>query len=406
MASNVSFSNSTGQEQNDTTDDTDPSQYYYTKDQEIVITIVMPILLALGLSLNFAFLFVVARVRTMRTITNYYLVNLAISDSLYISFAIADKIIRFYASPLEFDQTVLTKTGCIFIAGMTDMTYYVSLFTVVLFTCERFLAITFPLKAQMMSSKKRTLVLIFITWVVGFTFSIPFTLGNSKWNKVELAWLGFPSNIGLPEYIYICYEFDSPLTRAAQIIHVFPFFISMAIVTILNSIICIKIACDNKGVGESKRSQSSIKSRNQVVRMLIVTSMLFFILLFPFEFASFVPIFDQDSLYGIIPEEIYHSWIQVARIMTYINCATNPIIYNALSARYRAAFLEAFCCKQPRQGNRGSSAYATKQTSVYSKSSVSTAKVGNDIPIETVSVDSTRFNTEDTVVAQNVDNKD
>ncbi|XP_070552377.1 growth hormone secretagogue receptor type 1-like [Ptychodera flava] len=405
MASITNKSNSTGQVGNDTIGDSDLSQYFYTKDQEIIITIVMPLLLALGLSLNFAFLFVVARVRTMRTITNYYLVNLAISDSVYISFAIADKILRFYASPLVFDQTVLTKTGCIFIAGVTDMTYYVSLLTVLMFTFKRFLAVIFPYKAHLMSSKKRTNVLIFITWVIGFTFSIPFTLGNSKWNKVELAWLGFPTNTGLPEYIYICFEFDSPLTYAAQIIHVFPFFISMAIVTILNSVICIKIVRDNKGVGKSTRSQSSIKSRNDIVLMLIFTSMLFFILLFPFEFASFVPIFDPESLYGIIPEDIYPSWIQISRIMTYINCAINPIIYNALSSQYRAAFLEAFCCKEPMQGDIGSSVYASKETNVYSKSSVSTGRVGNVIPIETVSVDSTRFNTEDTVVSQNADNK-
>ncbi|XP_070554742.1 neuropeptides capa receptor-like [Ptychodera flava] len=303
----------------------------------------MPILLALGLSLNFAFLFVVARVQTMRTITNYYLVNLSISDSLYMLFAIADKILRFNASSLVFDYTVLTKSGCIFIACTTDMTFYVSLFTVVLFTYERFVAIIFPLKAQLLSSKKRTLIFIFITWMFGFTFSIPYTICNSQWSKVDLPRRHSYSDMDQRDYMYMCYQFDSPLTNAALVVRVFPFFISMAIVTILNSMICVKIARGSKGVCEAGRTPKGIKSRNKVVRMLIVTSMLFFILLFPFEISSFVPIFDPDSIYGFIPADVYHSWIQISRIMTYINCAINPLIYNAMSARYRTAFMQAFC---------------------------------------------------------------
>ncbi|XP_077984382.1 neurotensin receptor type 1-like [Glandiceps talaboti] len=399
MDSNSSESNRTFNLANstDSREYPDISIYLYSKDQEILVTIVMPILLILGILLNFAFLFVVARITSMRTITNYYLVNLAIADTLYITFAVSDKLIRYYDSPLVIDQSALGEVGCMVVNGTVDVCYYVSLFTVTLFTIERFIAIMFPLKAKIFSSKKRTRILIVVTWVFGIGVSVPAILGNGQWSEYNVTAIGWPQEVGdviLPESFHSCYSANAKLAYAAQAINVFPFFLSMIVVAILNLIICIKITRGNKQLGDSQRTQSSIKARNQIVRMLVVTSMLFFVLLFPFEFAAFVPILDPDSRYGIIPEEIYHTWSQVARILSYLNSVINPIIYNAMSERYRRAFIAAFCCTDESKPKKQ---FDVRNENVHNKSN-SGKKVGNDIPIEPVSCDSSRVYTEDIVI--------
>nr|XP_006812468.1 PREDICTED: thyrotropin-releasing hormone receptor-like [Saccoglossus kowalevskii] len=224
-------------------------------------------------------------------------------------------------------------------------------------------------------------------------------VGNSETHVMHFIWP--PGYDDLPEVVQTCYTTNGDLAYLAVGINVIPFCLSLVIVVILNAIICIKILRENK-IGESARSKSSLTARNQVVRMLFVTSILFFILLFPFEFASISPLFDPDPAgTGAIPVEIFGAWIQYSRVLSYINSVINPIIYNAMSARYRKAFVTAFLCREAGKTEKRNTSYSTRVTSAASSVRYThnkSVKVGDDIPIDPVSCDSIKFNTEDTVV--------
>ena len=58
--------------------------YVYTPLEKIVNTYILPVIMAVGLLTNIAFLFVVARVHRMRTVVNVYLVSLAFADILFL----------------------------------------------------------------------------------------------------------------------------------------------------------------------------------------------------------------------------------------------------------------------------------------------------------------------------------
>ena len=56
------------------------TQFYYSQAEKLIILVLYPSLVAFGIVGNLAFLAVVVKIPSMRTITNAYLVNLAVCD--------------------------------------------------------------------------------------------------------------------------------------------------------------------------------------------------------------------------------------------------------------------------------------------------------------------------------------
>ena len=106
----------------------------------ILILIFIPLVTAFGICSNFAFIFVVYRVEAMRTITNIFLVNLAIADSSLLIVAFAQYIGSYVYSPVydfgfSFDNAL--AFGCVTSNSLTYLCYYASLWTVTLVSVER-----------------------------------------------------------------------------------------------------------------------------------------------------------------------------------------------------------------------------------------------------------------------------
>ena len=57
------------------------AEYLYNTKNTLFVTVGMPLAAAFGIINNLAFLFVLYRVKRMRTTTNFYLGNLAVSDA-------------------------------------------------------------------------------------------------------------------------------------------------------------------------------------------------------------------------------------------------------------------------------------------------------------------------------------
>jgi len=79
------------------------SRFKYDEVGAFVVSVIMPCILCLGCISNVAFIIVFVRVRSMRTTTNVYLVNLACADLAFLLSVISDKLIRYSVSPFSAD---------------------------------------------------------------------------------------------------------------------------------------------------------------------------------------------------------------------------------------------------------------------------------------------------------------
>ncbi len=95
--------------------------------ENIVIGLAMPCVLAIGLIANLAFLFVIYRVPYMRTTTNFYLAHLAVSDIVFMTVAVLEKVVARLSSPISGDRAFTSSAGCVCYVLIVYITYFASI---------------------------------------------------------------------------------------------------------------------------------------------------------------------------------------------------------------------------------------------------------------------------------------
>ncbi|XP_038078959.1 QRFP-like peptide receptor [Patiria miniata] len=325
--------------------------FLYSTVDTLLVTAVMPLIFTIGVLGNLAVIAVFVRVRSMRTVTNHYLVSLAVADLTFILLSVPQFWVMYATSPLFGDYRVLQSGYCKLTIYLTESSIIASCFTVILVTFERYVAICWPHKFKELSTKPRAVLLCTLVWVFALGYKIP-TLCFSTVVEKEIVWMISAKTVTYPDSIYTCYfcypeesnmcnAFKKSLTLdQIMLLMVIP------ITMVMYSLIVLqlqKLAKSTmiRGTGSS----SSTRMKKQVVRMLIVTITLFVICMTPFRILNLFNIYNFK-----LPPNSQWVLVNVGRIMLYTNCSVNPIIYNIMSDRYRQAFHDTFLCCLPKRG--------------------------------------------------------
>ncbi len=308
--------------------------YGYSTADWVVALIVTPLISAFGIIFNVAIMFVVYKISYMRTVTNVFLVSLAIADSSLLSFTVITNIWSFVVSPKynpadSFD----TIFGCFMSGFSVYLCYYASLWTITMVSIERFIAVCHPLLYRRISSKRRAFRITLGAWLASAVFA-SFSAPSS------IIWVCVVSPDGLiEEHVVFCSASCDVCLKLLCITDIVQSVLSLIINIAMYTLILVEL---------HKSPMSSIQStdrathvRNAVARMLMINGVVFFVCLFPY---TVVNVYYISELFDwIIPKG---NWIDVykhlATILYLSNSALNPLIYNVTNARYRSAFKEAF----------------------------------------------------------------
>ncbi|KAJ8028209.1 Thyrotropin-releasing hormone receptor [Holothuria leucospilota] len=309
----------------------------------IIYLYVLPVVLSLGVFSNSAFIFVIIRLKRMRTITNFYLVNLAIADISYLLIGTTEKLVRTLSSPIDTDQGMFSRWSCIVIYSLLDTTSFASLFLVSLVTLEKFYAVCFPLKHRRVTGQGRTVKLVIFCWVLACAFAC--SLMPSYWLIIYACttWPDRERYSDYPSRIGACWPVSDFAMNSAYGMQTIPFFLAL----LPNTVMYIKIVGTlNSRVATSSEMNSSreqnLRMRNMVARMLVANGTLFFALASPFHILSFIIMIISlsspklDHLYDGIDTAI-----PVCQLLLYMNSAVNPVVYSVTNSRYRKAYLDA-----------------------------------------------------------------
>ncbi len=146
------------------------------------------------------------------------------------------------------------------------------------------------------------------------------------------------------------------------------FAIPLIVLVAVYGLICHKLIIQSREeeISANPRSSSTLKSRRQVVIMLVIVATLFFVCLLPIKVVSLWLIYALPSDIEKLGLEGYLTLMSFARIMLYINSSVNPIIYNLVSTRFRKYFRRSIICL-----NRGrrSAQYWSEHSSDFNASS-------------------------------------
>ena len=321
--------------------------FFYSWSDKLMITKIYPVIFAVGILTNTAFLFTVARIPQMRTIHNFYLVNLACADLILILTKGINSFYRYiWSSEINRAVPYQSPASCALIYSMAYFGYYASICLVTLVTIERFLAICYPLKHRVMNDRAHTIKMVCGAWFVAIAFVALSVPSFSKHYNFCIVWPAKWQH-RLPHVMNICTSLIGVFHDIVSFAQIIPFTGAFILNIILYSVIIRRLSNRDivKGGEKGDQQKQADKVRNAVTRMLIITGIVFFLCLAPFQFyngyllvsrhADFKQFLDPDKIAVLA---------YVSRILDLVNSSVNPLIYSATNKRYRQAFFAAFGC--------------------------------------------------------------
>ncbi|XP_038048152.1 neuropeptides capa receptor-like [Patiria miniata] len=330
------------------------SSWLHTPLDVSISTIVVPIIWCLGIITNLTFLFVIVRVRKLRSDTNIYLAHLSLADLLYLSMGSAYGIRSYTASVVARHGPFVNSAQCVSFFTVINTGYFASVALVTMVSFERFLALCHPIKHLKIRGRRRTHRMIAICWLVGLLFSastVPRVLVLNvhclQWPDVD-AFVDYPSSYAYcgPVSPWVNY-FIPPLLNIPWIVAMIAnVFMYVRILQMLNK------RTSNKNISVRK-DHNATHIRNQVTKMLVANGTVFFLCQAPYRIFS---LSGWICLLAQIPDPFVVAlgsgirWI--SSVPQFINAMINPLIYGAVNPAYRSAIRVAFKCKsQARRQN-------------------------------------------------------
>ena len=274
---------------------------------------------------------IVCKTKTMRKPINFLIVNMAMSDLLLPIFLFPSEIQRLYID-FWLIGGPLGQTLCKLTYFLTGVSSAVSIQSLVLIAVDRFVAVVYPLRYPLISSKQCPFFIL-ATWIVAMAMYSPYLLAlklvNSAGGRVciFLWYEAFPDSSSYGNY------FSSIMAVLC--------FIPLVLIAILYIIIYLELK-SQKNPGEhsvNAEHQRQQRERN-VLKMAIAIVLGFAVCWLPYNISSFLRLFASD-----IWSCDFLYFTTATRFMARANCAINPCICFIFSKNYREGLKAIF--KQP-----------------------------------------------------------
>ncbi len=358
----------------DLTKDTFKINWYLYSDFEIIlIAIVMPFILIIGLLGNILFVLTVVKVESMRTITNCYLLNLAIADSCFLTVAVGEKLYGYMVNGVPGYGSTFGTAGCVLLYTGIFVPFFAALILITFSSLERYYAVCKPIRHLAIWQKKYTVRLVVISWSLSVILTatilpgfVPIVYSCIVWPEDD-TYRTFPGKVS--SCAFIGYNADNPnksnmgAVIYANIAQTLPFFVAMTTNTIVYINIMRTINASNSRIGRNsfKNSTSRKKSgsgmtymrtRNHINRMLMATCAIFFLCEAPYQLACLAMVI--QAMFDIDPTGDTHTKVSdillwVSRLLLYINSAINPYIYIITNSRYRKSLSSVLALSSKRK---------------------------------------------------------
>lgn len=299
---------------------------FYSSQRYVIIFIALIIGLMISLTGNMLVVTIFTRDKTLRTSVNYFIVNIAISDVLISMTCLAPIVSRIlYKDNRWFADGILGSILCKFTFYFLQVSRFVSMFSMMVIAAERYRAVLFPYRCDLISEKRRPFV-IAGTWILAM--AIP------AHNLYGLKLVSYDAK----RYCDFRWEpvLETLVLKISRVVFFCTITASAIVLTVLYTKISIHLYMENKTINlASEAIKERAKLNRQVQIMLAVTVILFYACWIPVSIISLIEVLKGvtlrcDAMYGP-PIQIIYTLI-------------NPLIYYAFNEHYRQGFKELLCC--------------------------------------------------------------
>lgn len=297
---------------------TETTEHHQDKTSSVVITFIYFVVCAVGLCGNALVIYVILRYAKMKTVTNIYILNLAVADVLCMM------SLPFIALQLALVHWPFGEALCRVIMTVDSLNQFTSIFCLMVMSIDRYLAVVHPIKSTKWRKPRVAKLINLTVWVVSLLVILP-TMIFSGLNKVPVCGIVWPE----PQDVYY----------TAFIIYTFfiGFFLPLAVICLCYLLIIVKVKSSGMRVGSTKRKRSERK----VTRMVSIVVAVFVLCWLPFY------IFNVTSVTSSInPTSAVKSTFDFVVVLGYANSCANPILYAFLSDNFKKSFQNVLCLKK------------------------------------------------------------
>ncbi|KAM8872095.1 cholecystokinin receptor-like [Synchiropus picturatus] len=347
----------------------------------ILLYVLIFLLSAFG---NLLIIIVLIMNKRMRTVTNCFLLSLAVSDLMMAIFCMPFTLV-----PNILEDFIFGAAMCKTVTYFMGISVSISTFSLVAIAIERYNAICNPLKSRSWQTKSHAYKVISATWVVSLLLMIPYpvfsvirvfpkgngTVGHmcrlawpspqseQSWYVLLLLILFFiPGVVMMVAYgmisreLYRGMQFEAGQSNEAtgqknglksrsapnnddddgcyvQVSKKPGTSVEMP--TLASS-----GQAQPKTESRSNTSEAKMQAKRRVIRMLMVIVALFFICWLPLYFANTWKAFDLRTA----ARALSGAPISFIHLLSYTSACVNPIIYCFMNTRFRKALLATFAC--------------------------------------------------------------
>lgn len=301
----------------------------------IVVPVFFTIVCLIGFLGNNLVILVVTFNKQMRNTTNLLILNLAVADVLFIVCCVPFTATS-YALPHNWP---FGDVWCRMVQYLIYSLALVSIYTLVLMSLDRFLAVVYALESMTWRTEENCKIAIAVTWIICAFFCIPLIFSHGEVVPAEgLSYCGFMNNQTIP---FLPEDWDMRWNSAAFTIaffnggYVFP----LLLICGMYSVMLRRLWRQAPG---GHASAESIRNKKRVIRMVLIVIVIFALSWLPIQVVLVL-----RSL-GMYPNSPFSVSIQIfSQLLAYGNSCVNPILYAFLSEPFRRGFCAVVSCMKP-----------------------------------------------------------
>ncbi|NWV82726.1 NPFF2 protein, partial [Dasyornis broadbenti] len=281
--------------------------------------------------------FIILWSKHMRTVTNLFILNLAVSDLLVGLFCMPTTLLDNIIAGWPFGSLVCKMSGMV-----QGISVSASVFTLVAIAVDRFRCIVHPFKQKL--TIPTAVAIIAVIWILAVAIMCPSAVLLQVQEEKHFRVLLGSGNATRP--VYWCREeWPDPGMRKIYTTVLFAniYLAPLSLIVIMYARISISLS-HTAMPGAGKRSQeqrhSAWKRKQKVIKMLIVVTLLFTLSWLPLW--TLMLLSDYASLSDLQLQLINIYIYPFAHWMAFFNSSINPIIYGFCNENFRRGFQAVF----------------------------------------------------------------
>ncbi|XP_072300924.1 cholecystokinin receptor-like [Eucyclogobius newberryi] len=327
---------------------------------------------------NLLIIIVLVLNKRMRTVTNSFLLSLAVSDLMMALFCMPFTLI-----PNILEDFIFGEAMCKITAYLMGISVSISTFSLVAIAIERYSAICNPLKSRLWQTRSHAYKVITLTWALSLLLMVPYPVfsiiksfkkpGGAEGHMCRLSWPSsqaeqawymillfllffIPGVVMMVAYgliskeLYKGMQFEltqsqeagqqNGATRPMMSDDDDGCYIQKKTTSSVEMPTRSSTKASKPERARSNASQAKLQAKRRVVRMLMVIVALFFICWMPLYIVNTWKAFDPKT----ILKALSGAPISFIHLLSYSSACVNPIIYCFMNTRFRKALFSTFSC--------------------------------------------------------------